>query len=208
MHTNFNCKAVVVTVIEKVNGRKNNRWRRRIKKNIGQVLKQLEEFLLTKRKPDLNWTVNGLGTPFRKKCNAKKDKKWKPNCRMWTKMTIEKANSCSNTIFSLYFKIPSEKMTPQNQSLFCSTYYFGVTKITTPVWPQKSWKCQVFKKQRPSTIPILRIVKNHDVQNNIRYRFAAINHTEFSLETKRLVILILIPINSETQLKIDYSFLH
>ena len=37
--------------------------------------------------------------------------------------------------------------TPQNHSLFRSISCFGVTKINTPIWFQKSWKCeQIFKK--------------------------------------------------------------
>ena len=34
-----------------------------------------------------------------------------------------------------------KNFTLQNHSLFCSTSCFGVTKITTPIWVQKSWKC-------------------------------------------------------------------
>ena len=57
------------------------------------------------------------------------------------KTTTEKPNFCSNTVFSLYFKIRAKKFTPQNHSLFRSISCFGVTKITTPIWLQKSWKC-------------------------------------------------------------------
>ena len=35
--------------------------------------------------------------------------------------------------------------------------------------------CEQILRQRPNTIQILWIVKNHDVPNNSRYRFAAIN---------------------------------
>ena len=50
------------------------------------------------------------------------------------KTTTEKPNFCSNTVFSLYFKIRAkEKFTPQNHSLFRSSSCFGVTKITTPI---------------------------------------------------------------------------
>ena len=49
------------------------------------------------------------------------------------KTTTEKPNFCSNTIFSLYFKIRAKKFTPQNHSLFRSISCFGVTKITTPI---------------------------------------------------------------------------
>ena len=49
------------------------------------------------------------------------------------KTTTEKANFCSNTVFSLYFKIRAINITPQNHSLFRSISCFGVTKITTPI---------------------------------------------------------------------------
>ena len=49
------------------------------------------------------------------------------------KNTSEKASFCSNTVFSLYFKIRAKKFTSQNHSLRGSTSCFGVTKITTPI---------------------------------------------------------------------------
>ena len=49
------------------------------------------------------------------------------------KTTSEKANFCSNTVFSVYFKIRVKNFTLQNHSLFLSTSCFGVTKITTPI---------------------------------------------------------------------------
>ena len=49
------------------------------------------------------------------------------------KTTSEKANFCSNTVFSLNFKIRAKKFTPQNHSFFRSISCFGVTKITTPI---------------------------------------------------------------------------
>ena len=61
-----------------------------------------------------------------------------------------------------------KKFTPQNHSLFRSISCFGVTKITTPIWLQKSWKCvnRFSKKiQRPNTIQILWIVKNQEHRN-------------------------------------------
>ena len=92
----------------------------------------------------LEWTTNGLGKPFRKKIRSKKSEK---NSKNWgeiaaweQKTTTEKATFCSNTVFSLYFKIRAKKLTPQNHSLFRSNSCFGVLKITTPIWLQKSWK--------------------------------------------------------------------
>ena len=56
------------------------------------------------------------------------------------KTTSEKAKFCSNTVFSLYFKFRAKKFYAANHSLFRSTFFFGVTEITTPMWLQKSWK--------------------------------------------------------------------
>ena len=71
------------------------------------------------------------------------------------KTTSEKANFCSNTVFSPYFKFRAKNFTPQNHSLFRSISCFGVTKITTPIWLQKSWKCvnRSFKKNIAGRIP-------------------------------------------------------
>ena len=75
-------------------------------------------------------------------------------------------------------KLERKNFTPQNHSLFRSTSCFGVTKITTPIWLQKSWKCvnrSLKKRQRPNTIQILWIVKNQEKANNSpSYRCAAI----------------------------------
>ena len=106
---------------------------------------QFKEFSLTKQKKlDQERTMNGLGKPFRKKSDPKNRKNSKNHsyiaaCEQET--TTEKPNFCSNTIFALYFKLRAKKFTPQNHSLFCSISCFGVTKITTPIWVQNSWKC-------------------------------------------------------------------
>ena len=52
--------------------------------------------------------MNALGKPFRKKSNPKNRKKNKNQNEIAAceqKTTSEKANFCSNTVFSLYFKI-------------------------------------------------------------------------------------------------------
>ena len=148
------------------------------------------------KKLGLEWAVNGLGKPFRKKSDPKNRKNSKHQSEIAAceqKTTTEKPNFCSDTIFALYFKIKAQKkLTPQNHSLFRSISCFGVTKITTPIWLQKSWKCeQILKKrQRPNTIQILWIVKNQDhrniatlslqlrsYNNSLSCRFAAIKET-------------------------------
>ena len=49
------------------------------------------------------------------------------------KITSEKANFCSNIVFSLYFKIRAKKFHAAKPLAFCSISCFGVTKITTPI---------------------------------------------------------------------------
>ena len=80
--------------------------------------------------------MNGLEKPFRTKSDPKNRKNSKNQSEIAAceqKTTTEKPNFCSNTVFSLYFKIRAKKITPQNHSLFRSTSCFGVTKITTPI---------------------------------------------------------------------------
>ena len=80
--------------------------------------------------------MNGLEKPFRKKSDTKNRKNSKNQSQIAAceqKTTTDKANFCSNTVFSLYFKIRAKKFTPQDHSLFRSTSCFGVTKITTPI---------------------------------------------------------------------------
>ena len=58
--------------------------------------------------------MNGLGKPFRKKKSNPKNRK---NCKNQSeiaayeqKTTSEKANFCSNTVLSLYFKFRAKKI--------------------------------------------------------------------------------------------------
>ena len=56
--------------------------------------------------------MNGLEKPFRKKSDPKNRKKSKNQSEIAAceqKTTSEKANFCSNTIFSLYFKFRTKK---------------------------------------------------------------------------------------------------
>ena len=57
--------------------------------------------------------MNGLEKPFRKKTDPKKRKNSKYQSQIAAceqKTTSEKANFCSNTVFSLYFKFGAKKM--------------------------------------------------------------------------------------------------
>ena len=55
--------------------------------------------------------MNGLGKPFRKKSDPKnrKNKNQSEIAAYEQKTTREKANFCSNTYFSLYFKFRAKK---------------------------------------------------------------------------------------------------
>ena len=62
-----------------------------------------------------------MGKPFRKKPDPKNRKNSKNQREIGAceqKTTSEKANFCSNTVFSLYFKIRAKKFTPQNTRIF------------------------------------------------------------------------------------------
>ena len=92
----------------------------------------------------LIWTMNWLGKPFGKKSNPKNWKNSKNENKIAAaceqKTTSEKANFCSNTVFSLYFEIRAKKFLAAKPLAFSLHFLFGVTKITTPIWLQK-WKC-------------------------------------------------------------------
>ena len=80
--------------------------------------------------------MNGLGKTFRKKSDPKNRKISKNQSEIAAceqKTTSEKANFCSNTVFSLYIKIRALKLHAAKPIAFCSTSCFGVTKITTPI---------------------------------------------------------------------------
>ena len=106
------------------------------------------------KKLGLEWAVNGLGKPV-VKIRVKLlhvNKKPLPRNRIFVKTPFSHST----------LKLERKKFTSQNHSLFRSISCFGVTKITTPIWLQKSWKCvnRFWKKrQRPNTIQILWIVK-------------------------------------------------
>ena len=118
-----------------------------IKKNIaGQVLTyNSKNFHWLYRKLDIERTMSGLGKPFRKKIRSKKIEKTVKirvklphvNKKPIARQRIFVQTPCSRSTL----KSERKKFTPQNHSLFRSTSCFGVTKITTPIWLQKSWKC-------------------------------------------------------------------
>ena len=69
---------------------------------------QFKEFSLTKQKTRPRTDYEWIGKPFRKKSDPKNRKNSKNQSEIAAceqKTTTDKANFCSNTIFSLYFKI-------------------------------------------------------------------------------------------------------
>ena len=84
-----------------------------IKNIAGQVLTyNSKNFHWLNKKLDLERTMNGLGKPFRKESDPKNRKNRKNQSEIAAceqKTTIEQANFCSNTVFSLYFKFRAKK---------------------------------------------------------------------------------------------------
>ena len=144
-----------------------NKKNRKYVKNAAWEQKIISEKwkFVSNKKLCLAWTMNRLGKPFRKKKSIQKIEKKSKNQREIAaceqKTTTNKANLCSNIVFSLYYKIREKKFTPQSHSLFRSISCFGVTKITTPIWVKRSWNVwtDLKKRQRPNTIQIPWIVK-------------------------------------------------
>ena len=68
--------------------------------------------------------MNGLGTPFRKKIQ-KIEKTVKIKVKLpCEKTTSEKANFCSNTVFSLYFKVRAKKIQATKPLAFSLYFLF------------------------------------------------------------------------------------
>ena len=108
--------------------------------------------LIQAKKLGLEWVRNASEKPFRKKSdptNGKNSKDQSVITACEQKTTSEKANFCSNTIFSLYFKIRTKKCTPQNHSLFRSTSCFGVNHYSNLTSKIMKMCNQVLKKTAP-----------------------------------------------------------
>ena len=100
-------------------------------KNIaGQVLtNNSKNFHWLNKKLELERTMNELGKPFRAKQsdpknqkNSKKIKVKLPHANK--KTTSDRANFCSNTVFSLYFKIRAKKNYAAKQLAFSLHFLF------------------------------------------------------------------------------------
>ena len=105
--------------------------------------------------------MNGLGKPFRKKSNPKNRKNSKNQSEIAEceqKTTSEKANFCSNTVFSLYFKIRAKKVNAAKSLVFSLHFLFRRDQNRYSNLTSKIMKMceQIFtKRQRPNTIQIL-----------------------------------------------------
>ena len=82
--------------------------------------------------------MNGLGKPFRKKIHSekieKKTVKIKVKLPHVNKKPLAKKRIFVQTPFShSTLNLEQKNFTPQNHSLFRSTFCFGETKITTPI---------------------------------------------------------------------------
>ena len=107
--------------------------------------------------------MHGLDKPFRNPIQKIEKVKIKVKLPHVNKKPLARKRIFVQTPF-YHSTLKSERkiFAPQNHSLFRSTSCFGVTKITTPIWLQKSWKCEnrsLKKRQRPNTFQILWIVK-------------------------------------------------
>ena len=144
-----------------------------------------------KQKICLEWAVNGLGKPFGKKSHPKNRKNSKNQSGIGAceqKTTTEKSNFCSNTIFSLYFKIRAKKIHAAKPLAFSLYFLFRRDQNHHSNLTSRIMKMceQIFlkKRQRPNTIQILWIVKkNQEKANNCpSYRCAAIKNRLTSVE--------------------------
>ena len=132
------------------------------------------------KKLGLEWALNGLGKPSRKKIRSKKSKKLSEIAACEQKTTTEKPNFYSNTIFSLYFKFRAKKFHAAKPLAFSLHFLFRrdqnhYSNLTSKI--MKMCEQILKKRQRPNTIQILWIVKNQEKANNSpSYRCAAINY--------------------------------
>ena len=71
--------------------------------------------------------VNGMGKPFRKKSDSKNRKNSKNQSEISAceqKTTAEKPNFCSNTVFTLYFKIRAKNIHTAKPLAFALHFLF------------------------------------------------------------------------------------
>ena len=109
--------------------------------------------------------MNGLEKPFRKKSDPKNRKNSKNQSEIAAceqKTTSEKANFCSNTVFSHYFKFRAKKIHAAKPLAFSLHFLFWrdqnhYSNLTLKI--MKMCEQILKKRQRPNTIPILELLK-------------------------------------------------
>ena len=117
-----------------------------------------------KTRPRMNY--DWIGKSIKKKNPIQKIEKNSKNqsqidaCEQ--KITSKKANFCSNTVFSLFFKIKVKKIHTAKPLAFSVHFLFRRDQNHYCNLTSKIMKMceQILKKQRPHTIQILWIVKN------------------------------------------------
>ena len=107
--------------------------------------------------------MNGLGKPFRKNPIQKIEKNRSEIAACEQQTTSEKANFCSNAVFSLYFTIRAKKIHAAKPLAFSLHFLFRRDQNHYSNLTSKIMKMceQILKKKtaRPNTIQILWIVK-------------------------------------------------
>ena len=105
--------------------------------------------------------MNGLEKPIRTKSDPKNLKNTKNQSEIAAceqKTTTDKANFCSNTVFSLYFKIRAQKFQAAKTTRFFAPFPVSAWQNHYSNSTSKIMKMceQILKKrQRPNTIQIL-----------------------------------------------------
>ena len=135
--------------------------------------------------------MNGLEKPFRKKSDPKNRKKKENQSEIAAceqKTTTNKANFCSNTVFSLYFKIRVKKFRAAKPLAFSLHFLFRrdqnhYSNLTSKI--MKMCEQILEKKTAPQYNSNSWIVKNQEKANNSpSYHCAAINKKNWAKWTK------------------------
>ena len=126
---------------------------------------QFKEFSLTKQKTRPRTDYEWIGKTISEKIRSKKSKNCKNQSEIAAceqKTTREKANFCSNTVLSLYFKFRAKKLHAAKPLAFSLHFLFRrdqnhYSNLTSKI--MKMCEQTLKKRQRPNTIQILWIVK-------------------------------------------------
>ena len=105
--------------------------------------------------------MNELGKPLRKQSDPKNHKKSKNRSEIAAceqKITNKKQNFCSNTVFSLYFKIRAKKIHAAKPLVFSLHFLFRrdqnhYSNLTSKI--MKMCEQIIKRRQHPNTIQIL-----------------------------------------------------